>query len=134
MSAVLDAGTYKELLGQALPVVIASDGEYERLLDLAEGLMDKGESNLTLEEGELLKLLALLIENYEDERFPLPRTNPAKMVKTCLEEAGLPQSALTEVLGSASRVSEIISGNRSVSKAQAKRLAAFFRVPVDLFL
>jgi HTH-type transcriptional regulator / antitoxin HigA len=134
MTAVLNAATYKELLGAALPVVISSDREYKRLIGVVERLMDRGELALTREEGELLKLLTLLIESYEDERIPMPQTNPAKMVKTCLEEAGLPQIALVEVLGSRSRVSEILSGKRSISKEQAKRLAAFFRVPVELFL
>jgi HTH-type transcriptional regulator/antitoxin HigA len=134
MSAVLNSDTYKELLGEALPVVIASDREYKRLVGVVERLMDKEESTLTREEGQLLKLLTLLIESYEDEQFPMPQTNPAKMVRTCLDEANLPQGALVEVLGSRSRVSEILSGKRSISKEQAKRLAAFFRVPVELFL
>ena len=134
MSAVLNSDTYKELLGEALPVVIASDREYKRLVGVVERLMDKKESTLTREEGQLLKLLTLLVESYEDERVPMPQTNPAKMVKTCLDEANLAQSALVEVLGSRSRVSEILSGKRSISKEQAKSLAAFFRVPVDLFL
>jgi antitoxin component HigA of HigAB toxin-antitoxin module len=33
-----------------------------------------------------------------------------------------------------SRISEILSGKRGISKAQAKQLAAKFRVPVELFL
>jgi HTH-type transcriptional regulator/antitoxin HigA len=37
-------------------------------------------------------------------------------------------------VGSKSRVSEILSGKRSISREQAKRLADFFRVPVDLFI
>jgi len=41
---------------------------------------------------------------------------------------------LLPVVGSKSRVSEILSGKRTIGKEQAKRLAAFFRVGVGLFL
>jgi hypothetical protein len=57
MSAVLNADTYKELLGEALPVVVSSDREYKRLVGVVERLMDRYEPTLTREEGELLKLL-----------------------------------------------------------------------------
>jgi HTH-type transcriptional regulator/antitoxin HigA len=51
-----------------------------------------------------------------------------------LAEKGLKRSDLWPVIGSKSRVSEIIAGERSISKSQAKRLAAFFHVPVELFI
>jgi HTH-type transcriptional regulator/antitoxin HigA len=51
-----------------------------------------------------------------------------------LEQRGLEAHDLWPVLGSKSRVSEILSGKRAISKAQAKKLAAFFHVPLDLFI
>jgi len=38
------------------------------------------------------------------------------------------------VLGTRGRVSEVLSGKRSISKEQAKRLASVFRVTADLFI
>ncbi len=51
-----------------------------------------------------------------------------------LERRGLQPSDLWPVLGSKSRVSEILSGKRSISKEQAKKLAQFFHVGVELFI
>ena len=55
------------------------------------------------------------------------------MLAYLLEEKGLKPHDLWPLLPK-SRVSEILSGKRGVSKAQAKNLSAFFHVPVDLFL
>jgi HTH-type transcriptional regulator/antitoxin HigA len=56
------------------------------------------------------------------------------MLKHLLEEHELKPRDLWPVIGSKSRVSEILAGKRSISKDHAKKLAAFFRVPVDLFV
>jgi HTH-type transcriptional regulator/antitoxin HigA len=56
------------------------------------------------------------------------------MVAFLLDQRGLTASGLWPVIGSKGRVSEILSGKRGISKDQAKKLAAFFHVGVDLFL
>jgi HTH-type transcriptional regulator / antitoxin HigA len=56
------------------------------------------------------------------------------MVKYLLEQKGLKPRDLWPVVGSKSRVSEILAGKRAISKQQAKNLAAFFHVPVELFI
>jgi HTH-type transcriptional regulator / antitoxin HigA len=130
----IDGRKYGRLLGKALPVVIETEEEYQRLLGTLEALMDKDDDAMSPEDGRLLKLLAMLIEEYDDRNIPLPRTEPHKMVRYLLEEKGLKRSDLGPVVGSKSRVSEIIAGKRSISKGQAKSLAAFFHVPVELFI
>jgi HTH-type transcriptional regulator / antitoxin HigA len=130
----VNAGRYGRLLGKAMPVVIESNDEYKRMLDTLEVLMDKDEDAMSPEDGRLLKLLAMLIEEYEDRKFPLPRAEPHKMVKYLLEEKGLKPSDLWPVIGSKSRVSEILAGKRAITKGQAKNLAAFFHVPIELFI
>jgi HTH-type transcriptional regulator/antitoxin HigA len=55
------------------------------------------------------------------------------MLNHLLQEKQLKPSDLWDILPK-SRVSEILSGKRGISKAQAKRLAEMLRVPVDLFL
>ena len=56
------------------------------------------------------------------------------MLAFLLEQRGLEPHDLWPVLGSKSRVSEILSGKRAISKAQARRLADFFHVAVGLFI
>jgi len=130
----IDPGKYRRLLGEAAPVVIETEEEYRRMLARFEHLMDKDDAAISPEEGRLVKLLAMLLEEYEDRNIPLPRYRPDKMLRHLLAEKELKQSDLWPVIGSKSRVSEIIKGNRSISKSQAKKLAAFFHVPVELFI
>ena len=114
---------------------IAFRNENERALAIVEGLMEKGERGMTPEEDALLDLLTNLIRGYEAEAYP-PRekSKPHEMLAFLLEQRGLAPKDLWPVVGSRSRVSEILAGRRSVSKEQAKKLAEFFRVRADLFI
>jgi HTH-type transcriptional regulator / antitoxin HigA len=132
-TTLLDERKYRELLDETLPVVIRTDEEYQRLLRAAAQLMEKPEPSITEEEGRLLEMISMLIEEYEDRVHPLPKAEPHKMLNHLLQEKQLKPSDLSDILPK-SRVSEILSGKRGISKAQAKRLAEMLRVPVDLFL
>jgi HTH-type transcriptional regulator/antitoxin HigA len=132
-TTLLDKRRYEELLGETLPVVIRTKAEYDRLLGAAKRLMETPEDAISEEEGRLLELLSIVIEEYEDRVHPLPKAEPHVMLRHLLEENGMKPSALWEALPK-SRVSEILSGKRGISKAQAKHLAELFRVPVEVFL
>jgi len=133
LTVVIDEKRYARLLVKATPRVIRTEAENDRAL--VESLMEKGERNLTPEEGELVDRLANLICNYEAEaRLPRQKSKPHEMVAFLLEQRGLAPKDLWPVVGSRSRVSEILAGKRSITKGQAKRLAEFFRVGVGLFL
>jgi HTH-type transcriptional regulator/antitoxin HigA len=134
MSAtLLDERQYRKLLGEAVPVAIRTEEEYRRLLDTAAGLMEKPEDEISEEEGRLLELLSILIEEYENRAHPLPKAKPHKMLAYLLKEKNMKPSDLWTVLPK-SRVSEILNGKRSISKAQAKHLAELLHVPVELFV
>jgi len=130
----LDTKRYGRLLAKALPGVIKSDDENNRVLGIIENFMEKGEQDLTAEEDALLELLISLVHDYEKKRYPLTSSPPREMVGFLLEQRGLKPSALWQVLGSRSRVSELLSGKRAISKDQAKKLAGFFHVGVELFI
>ncbi len=61
-------------------MVIHTDAEHRRLLRAASELMDKPEEEIGDEEGRLLEMLAMLIEEYEDRCHALPQTEPHKML------------------------------------------------------
>jgi HTH-type transcriptional regulator/antitoxin HigA len=96
--------------------------------------MAKGEEDLTAEEDALLDLLVDLVHDFEERHYPLPSSPPRQMVAFLLEQRRLKPGALWLVLGSKSRVSDILSGKRAISKDQAKKLAGFFHVGVGLFI
>lgn len=134
MSAtLLDERQYRKLLDETLPVVIRTEAEYHRLLATAGALMEKSEDEISEEEGRLLELLSILIEEYENRAHPLPKAEPHKILAYLLEEKNMKPSDLWTALPK-SRVSEILNGKRNISKAQARQLAELLRVPVDLFV
>ena len=134
MSAtLLDERRSRKLLDVTLPVAIRTEQEHQRLLGAAAALMEKPDAELSEEEGRLLELLGILIDEYENRAHPLPKAERHRMLAYLLEEKGMKPSDLWTVLPK-SRVSEILSGKRGISKAQAKRLAELLRVPAELFL
>ena len=133
-TAVLDEKRYGRLLSKTLPKVVETKAENERMLAVVESLLEKGEDALTPEEDALLELLTGLIHDFESKAYPIPKSDPQDIVAYLLNARGLKASDLWPVLGSKSRVSEILSGKRSISKEQAKKLAEFFRVGVELFI
>lgn len=96
--------------------------------------MAKGEDHLTPEEDALLELLTRLVESYETRAYPQEKTSPAEVISFLLEQRGLTGSALWPVLTSKGHVSEILSGKRSVSKNQAKKLGDFFHISPAAFI
>ena len=130
-----DLKLYARLLSKVTPRVITNRAEHERALAAVEALMEKGEQGMSPEEDAVLDLLTTLIETYEKSIYPpFEKSAPNEMVAFLMEQRGLSPKDLWPVLGSASRVSEILSGKRSISKDQAKKLSAFFHTGVEIFI
>jgi len=72
-----------------------------------------------------------LVHEYEQKTFPRETYTPAEMLEFLMEQRG---AAPADLPLSASRVSEILSGKREVSKAQAIDLGVFFHVSPALFI
>jgi HTH-type transcriptional regulator / antitoxin HigA len=136
MTANVNEQKYGKLLMQILPSVITSKAELERLTEEVDHLMTKGikEGELNPEEEKLLELLAVLIEQYEDRHFPMPDVQPHEVLKYLMSENDYKQKDIVHIFGSSGITSEVVNGKRSISKAQAKKLAEFFKVSVELFI
>jgi HTH-type transcriptional regulator/antitoxin HigA len=129
----IDPARYRRLVSRAMPVVIETEDENARMLAIVERLMKKGEK-LSAEEEKLLKLLARLVEDFE-QRFYRPReATPLEVLRHLMEARGIKQSQLWEVFGSKGIASEVLNGKRGISKTHARALANYFHVPADLFV
>jgi HTH-type transcriptional regulator/antitoxin HigA len=124
---------YGRLLAKSLPAVIESEEEYERMVSEVEPLFDKGEK-LTREEETLLKLMTHLIQEYEEKNYALNASTPRGVLVELMEARGVKANDLWDIFGSKGIASEVLSGKRGISKAQAKKLAEFFNVSVELFI
>jgi len=128
----INDAAYARLLAKSLPRPIRNDREHERVVQLLLEL-DEHESP-TPEQEALAEVLTLLIEDYEEKHHPFPDVSAHESLKAFMHDRNLTHKDIWPVLGNKGATTEILAGRRSISKAQAKRLAAFFRVPVDLFL
>ena len=90
--------------------------------------------NPSPEEKELAELLTVLIDDYEERRYPIRKASPQRTLQHLMEARSLTQKDLWKVFGSKGITSEVFHGKRSISKAQAKKLADFFHVGADLFI
>jgi HTH-type transcriptional regulator/antitoxin HigA len=132
MTIELDEKTYGQLLGRTLPHVIHTDEECERLTNELMRL-DEHEG-LSAEEKELAELLSVLIDEYEERRYPIRKASPQQTLQHLMEARNLTQKDLWKTFGSKGITSEVFHGKRSISKAQAKKLAEFFHVSAELFI
>ena len=128
----LNEKTYAQLLGRTLPHVIRTDEECERLTTELMHLDDR--ERPSPEEKELAELLTVLIDEYEERRYPIRKTSPQQALQHLMEARNLTQKDLWKVFGSKGISSEVFHGKRAISKAQAKKLAEFFHVSIELFI
>jgi HTH-type transcriptional regulator/antitoxin HigA len=128
----LNAARYGKLCAETLPKVIESDEEFDRMVEHLERLTFKQDASV--EENALASLLEKLVMDYDDEHYPLPDVAPHRMVRFLMEQRELKQADLVPVLGSRAQVSDLVNGKRGISKNQAKKLAEYFGVSVELFI
>ena len=128
----LDEKTYGQLLRRTLPRVIHTDEECDRLT--SELLRLDEREDLRPEEKEIAELLTVLIDEYEERRYPIRKASPQQTLQHLMEARKLTQKDLWKLFGSKGITSEVFHGKRSISKAQAKRLAKFFHVSAELFI
>jgi HTH-type transcriptional regulator/antitoxin HigA len=129
----LNPTRYRKLLSQVMPVAIETEEENERMLAVVQKLMDKGEA-ISAEEDALLRLLATLIQDFEERHYKPREATPLEVLHHLMDARGLKPTDLWELFGSKGIASEVLNGKRSISKTQAKKLAVFFQVTADLFI
>ena len=130
----IDRRKYARLLAKTLPAVIETEEQNERMLREVERLNDKGQDNLSPEEETLFKLMITLIEDFEEQRYQLNAATPVTILKELMAARNLKAKDLWGVFGSKSLASEVLNGNRDISKRKAKALAEFFHVSAELFI
>ncbi len=132
MTLTIDREVYGALLAEFQPQVITNIEQNEQALALVEKLMAIKER--TPEQSQILRLLVLLIEEFEEKHYLLEASTPYSRLWHLMEARNLKQSDLVGVIGSKGVVSEVVRGKRAISKNQAKALADFFHVSPSLFL
>ena len=114
-----------------VPKVIASDAQNDRYI--AALLELERRAHLTPAEKNLAEVLTLLVEAYEEERYPIRSASPVEILKELIDANNLRQKDLAPLLGSESIVSEVLSGKRELNKHHIEKLSKRFRVSPAVF-
>jgi len=84
--------------------------------------------------GDELDVLMLIVEKYEDEHFAIPTSDPIEAIKFLMEQKGLVRKDIEPYIGTSGRVSEVLSGKRSLSLAMIKKLHEGLNIPYDCLI
>jgi HTH-type transcriptional regulator/antitoxin HigA len=132
MSSLTVSPEYSALLKKFPPKVIRTEEENETYSEILYQL-DQRSKSLTRAEKELAELLTLLIEDFEEKHYKLPRAKPVEVLHFLMDQHGLRQKDLVGVFGTPSIVSEVLGGKRDLNKDQIKRLSERFHVSPEVF-
>lgn len=121
------------LLDFSKPHVLRSEAEYDAAITEIERLLDE-DVRAGTEGHDRLEFLSVLVEHYEDGRYPMGTVTPQEAVLFMLEQKGMERADLDEVMGGKSRVSEFLSGKRELSKSQVEGLRRVLGIPADVLL
>ena len=86
------------------------------------------------EASDELEVLITLVDAYEARHFPMSTPDPVAIIKFQMEQQGLTRKDLEPMIGSRARVSEVLTGKRSLTLPMIRRLHAGLFIPVDLLV
>ena len=113
--------------------IIKTEAEHKVYLAEAERLAAEDPESGT-PDGNRLELLAKLVEDYEKEKFRFARPDPVAAIRFRMEEKGLKQKDLVAIMGGKNRVSEVLSGKRSLTLSMVRALSDELHIPIDLLI
>ena len=105
---------------------IRTEADYERALARVDELMG---SEYGSPEGDELDVLVTLVESWEDEHYPMGYPEPHEAIRFRMEQAGLRPRDLIPIIGSRSKVSEVLAGKRAITMTMARALHEHLGVP-----
>lgn len=108
--------------------VIKTEEEYNQALKKLEVVFD---APADTPDGDDAELLAILIEKYEDEFYPIESPDPIEAIKFRMEQMNMDNKDLAEILGYKSRVSEIFNRKRKLTLKMIRNLHIKLKIPYE---
>ena len=110
---------------------LRSERDYERALGDVERLWG---AKAGTPNGDRLDILATLIDAYESERYPMDPPDPIEAIKFRMEQQGLTRKDLEKVLGTRTRVSEVLNRKRGLSINMIRQLHEKLGISADVLI
>ncbi len=110
---------------------IRNEKDYQNALERLEVIFDAKKGT---EHGDELEIVSILIDNYENEHFPIGMPDPIEAIKFRMEQMGMKQKDLAEIFGFKSRVSEILNKKRKLTLEMVRKLNTTLHIPTEVLI
>jgi HTH-type transcriptional regulator/antitoxin HigA len=110
---------------------IRTKAAYKEALKEISGLLN---ASLGSPEADMLEVLSILVEAYEEEHHPIEPPDPIEAIKFRLEQQGLTRRDLEPFIGSRARVSEVLNRRRPLSVEMIRRLHKGLGIPAEVLI
>jgi HTH-type transcriptional regulator / antitoxin HigA len=111
--------------------LIKTEIDYKQAIDRLEIIFDAKKDS---KEGDELMLLGILIDQYENEHFPINLPDPIEAIKFRMEQMGYNQNDLVKIIGLNSRTSEILNRKRKLTLKMIRTLHEKLNIPTEILI
>jgi HTH-type transcriptional regulator/antitoxin HigA len=111
--------------------ILRTKEEYETAMSYIEKYFD---AEIGTKEADNVAVLAILVERYENEHFPMLPPDPVEILKFCMDQHGLKPKDLVGILGDKTIVSRVLNKERSLSISMIHKLHEKFHIPYEVLL
>ncbi|WP_286760944.1 helix-turn-helix domain-containing protein [Salegentibacter sp. UBA1130] len=105
--------------------------DYEKALERLDVIFDAPTDS---EEGDEAEILSMMINNYENEHYPIDAPDPIEAIKIRMEEMNLKQKDLVGVIGGKSRVSEILNKKKRLTVDMIRELEGILHISASVLV
>ncbi len=110
---------------------IKTEKDYRNALKRLEVIFD---APIDTKEGDEAEILSLLIENYENEHYPIEAPDPIEAIKIRMEELNMRQKDLVGIIGGKSRVSEILNRRKKLTVEMIRELEQILQISASVLV
>lgn len=111
--------------------LIKTEEDYRLVLNRLEVIFDAA---IGTPESDEADVLALLVDEYEKQHYPIEAPDPIEAIKIRMEEMNLKQADLITEIGGKSRVSEILNKKRKLTVEMIRNLATRLNLSAGLLV
>jgi len=110
---------------------VKTEKDYKKALVRLEEIFD---ATLGSKKGDELEILSILVDKYENEKFPVGMPDPIEAIKFRMEQMGMKQKDLVAAIGFKSRVSEILNRKRKLTLEMIRKISEALKIPTEVLI
>lgn len=110
---------------------IRTEADHEIALEEVAGLWGAAAGT---PEGDRLDVLVTLIDAYESKRYPMDPPDPVEAIKFRMEQQGLTRKDMEPIIGTRTRIAEVLNRKRNLSIDMIRRLHAHLGIPAEILI